>query len=67
MIWYTSKDYYLNVFIQSERILSLYSTANRKALSCPPLVEHINALLDFGSFNDEGKRTCQPLITLFGV
>jgi len=55
------------VFIQLKITLFLYSTAIKRALSCPPQVEHINALLDLGSFNVEGKRTCQPLITLFGV
>jgi hypothetical protein len=42
------------VLIQFKRTLFLYSAAIKRALSCPPQVEHINALLDLGSFNVEG-------------
>jgi len=36
-------------------ILSLYYTAKRRALSCPPQVEHIKTLLDLGRLNVEAK------------
>lgn len=59
---------YFKLLIQCEIILSLYSTADVKALHDPPQVEDINALLDLdGIFNVLGKRTCQPLISFFDV